>query len=453
MSHSYGNGNSSGNNYLNKKRQEDDIPMDSRNHYDRYEKFDKYSSHSRYTNMNYIHSKPPPGNNYYNNGSRYRSNYYNNPKPFHGNSYSNKLPPKRDYKKPYQKYGNPNSNESIRNLSHFDTSPPPIQIKQKPDGDSLKSISSSTIGDSKSNLNGANNGINIKDINKLVSNISSHIPSGRGQSLFQNSQQNKNMDIKLSSSSDLKYKDKSLCKYNRKWRKEDDDNKDEEISIFKFPKPSEKLLNYEHFNRNSIKIEINPLENFEIYPKNFYELYMNHIIRKPNGITISESINKDNLENVLSIKSSYLLAKIPNWRLVTNFVPASSLTEEKFKNIIPLEEDKDSDDRTEEAEPKIVNSRKKEEEKEKPKKSYLVYSEKYNEIIDKALEQFIDKKKQVKKDIFNKNYIIAQYHYDILKIKNKLKQNLYKINFLNIKQENLRNAIDDKINSDGFSAI
>jgi len=180
---------------------------------------------------------------------------------------------------------------------------------------------------------------------------------------------------------------------------------------------------------------------------------MNHIIRKPNGITISESINKDNLENVLSIKSSYLLAKIPNWRLVTNFVPASSLTEEKFKNIIPLEEDKDSDDRTEEAEPKIVNSRKKEEEKEKPKKSYLVYSEKYNEIIDKALEQFIDKKKQVKKDIFNKNYIIAQYHYDILKIKNKLKQNLYKINFLNIKQENLRNAIDDKINSDGFSAI
>ena len=38
MSHSYGNGNSSGNNYLNRKRTEDDIPS---YYYDKYAKFDK----------------------------------------------------------------------------------------------------------------------------------------------------------------------------------------------------------------------------------------------------------------------------------------------------------------------------------------------------------------------------------------------------------------------------
>ena len=96
------------------------------------------------------------------------------------------------------------------------------------------------------------------------------------------------------------------------------------------------------------------------------------------------------MENALSIKSCYLLAKIPNWRLVTNFVPASSLTEEKFKNIIPLKED---DDKTEELEP--GNDKKK---KESLKKSYLVYFPKYEEIAEKYLEQNMIKKRQVKKD-------------------------------------------------------
>ena len=94
-----------------------------------------------------------------------------------------------------------------------------------------------------------------------------------------------------------------------------------------------------------------------------------------------------------------------------------------------------------------------EKKKEKEKKSYLVYSEKYEEIVDKSLEQIMPKKKKVKKDIFNKRYIIAQYNYDILKLKNKLKQNKYIINYLNIKLENSRNAIDDKTKNDSFSAF
>ena len=157
--------------------------------------------------------------------------------------------------------------------------------------------------------------------------------------------------------------------------------------------------------------------------KNLYEVNINNFTRKFNNSTIRDSINNDNIENALSVKSCYLLAKIRNWRLVTNFVPASALTEEKFKNIIPLDEEK--------------------EENGQAKKSYLVYSEKFEEIVDKSLEQIMHKKKQAKKDIFNKKYIIAQFHYDILKLKNKIKQYNYKVDFLNIKQENIKNVLDE----------
>ena len=58
MSHSYGNGNPNENNYLSRKRLEEDIPNESRYRYDKYDKYDKYGNHSRYNNMNYIHSKP-----------------------------------------------------------------------------------------------------------------------------------------------------------------------------------------------------------------------------------------------------------------------------------------------------------------------------------------------------------------------------------------------------------
>ena len=41
MSHTYGSGNSNGNSYLNKKRLEEDNPMDNRYHYDKYPKYEK----------------------------------------------------------------------------------------------------------------------------------------------------------------------------------------------------------------------------------------------------------------------------------------------------------------------------------------------------------------------------------------------------------------------------
>ena len=439
MSHTYGKGNSTGNNYLNKKRLEKDIPMDNRYHYSKYEKFEKYGNYGR-CNMNYTHSKPFQGNNYNNTNSRYCSNNGNDQKTFRINEYSKKIGPKRDCKKLCQKYSYQNINEGIRNLSYCDLpSTLTLSVKYKQEGDSLKSISSSTAGDSNSYLTDSNNGLNIKNINKLRPNIS---PFGRDKINY--------YDFPPK----LKYKEKKISVYkeeSKKWRKVDDEDDEEDIPIFKFPQLPEKLINYEPFNRNSIELEENPLENFEIFPNYLYELNIHYFSKKQNSTHITELKNKNNIGNILSLKSCYLLAKIPNWRLVTIFVPASLLTTETFKNIKPLEEESEDDDRTEEFVPLKIENKNEEEQKKNEKliKSHLIYSEKFEEIVKKSLEQLENKKKQVKKDIFNKKYIMAQYHYDIIKLKNKIKQNIYKINYLNIKQENSSSVIEEKMISFG----
>ena len=390
MRHSFGSGNSSRNTFLSRKRQEDDIPIDNRYHHAKYPKYDKYNPHPRYNNLNYIHSnsKPPPGNNYYN--SHYRGgNYYNSQKNY-----------RRDFKKPYQKYSSPNANEDIRNISNCDLSPSPPSLSLKNSEDA-----SFTRYDSNPNFNESNgsNSLNIKSLNKLVSNIT---------------QQNINIQIKLSTPKHLKYKNKhEEAKF-----EEDKFEEDEESPKFQFPKPSEKIHNFEPFHKSLIKIEENPLEHFELYPKNLLGKTKN------NGASLSNS-NKylNNFKNILQLKSCYLLAKIPNWRLVTNYVPASALNKEKLENCLSLDEKNDGDWG-------LV-----------PGNPALVFDEKYEENVDKCLEQNSSKKKQVEMAIYNFKFIISQYHYDILKIKNKLNQNKFKIDYLNIKQENLRNAVELKI--------
>ena len=365
MSHSFGSGNSSRNTFLNKKRQEDDIPIENRYHYPRYSKYDKYTTHSRYNNLNYFHSRPPPGNNYYN--SRYHNdNYLPSQKSY-----------RRDFKKPYQKYPLPNSNENIRNLSHCEMTPSPPSSQKKSE-DTTSKLSES---------NGSSS-LNIRNLNKLVSNIA---------------QQNINIQFKL---------------------EEAKNEEDEELPILKLPKLSEKKNNFESFNRNLIDLEENPLENFDLYPKNLFEKGKSNLSRVAKESSVSKYIN--NFKNIIQLNSCYLLAKIPNWRLVTNFVPASALKQEKFENFILLDETTNGDWG-------LVQ--------EKPA---LVFCEKYEEIVDKFLEQNKKKNKQVEMAIYNFQFIIAQYHNDILKIKNKINQNKFKINYLNIKQENSRNAIEQK---------
>ena len=121
-----------------------------------------------------------------------------------------------------------------------------------------------------------------------------------------------------------------------------------------------------------------------------------------------------------------MLAKIPNWRLVTNFVPASALKQEKFENFVLSDETKNGDWGNEE---------------EKPP---LVFFEKYEEIVDRFLEQNKKNEKQVETSLYNVKFIIAQYHNDIFRIKNKINQNRLKINYLSIKQENYKIAIEQK---------
>ena len=366
MSHSFGPPNSSQNNFLTKKRLENDIPIENKYHYPKYSKYDRYPSHQRYNGLNYNHSKPPPMNNYYNN--RYRnSNYYNSQKSYN-----------RDFRKPYKKYLYHNSNENIRNLSNCDMTPSPPPLSTRYDSNQKSNDSNS-------------NGISSLNLDKFVSNISG---------------QNIDIDIKLNSSNKIEE-----AKY----------EEEEELPSFKFLKPNEKVNNFEQpFNRKLISIEPNPLDSYDLYPENPFGNSKHNL---SSGSSSNNYLN--NIENNIKLKSCYLLAKIPDWRLVTNFVPASALNKEKFSNILTLDENMDWAQGQE--------------------KTSLVFNEKYEETVDKFLEQNKSKKKQINMEFDNMKYIIFQYHYDILKIKNKINQNQFKINCLNVKMDNCKDAIEQKI--------
>lgn len=132
-----------------------------------------------------------------------------------------------------------------------------------------------------------------------------------------------------------------------------------------------KSTSYVPFDRNSIDIKTpSPLDDFEVYPQNLYTLNSN--INIPKNINTSEPIK--NVLNELSFKSCYLLSKIPNWRLVSKFVPISSLKQEKFEKINE-EEDLEKKDKNDE------------------KKSFLVYSEKFEDMVENYLDENKNKKR------------------------------------------------------------
>ncbi len=114
--------------YLNKKRADHDDNSNAKKRYDyedkydRYEKYDKYGNPSNY-GMNYQNSYHSGNSNKY----RGKDYHYSNNK-YHGSNYSNNKSPRRDYKKPYQKYNA--DSEPVRNLSHCDI---PLPIKKKED--------------------------------------------------------------------------------------------------------------------------------------------------------------------------------------------------------------------------------------------------------------------------------------------------------------------------------
>ena len=125
----------------------------------------------------------------------------------------------------------------------------------------------------------------------------------------------------------------------------------------------------------------------------------------------------------IKLESSYLLSKIPNWRLVTNFVPGSVLSEEKFENI-PIDEN--------------LNE----------KKNYIIFNPKYEDIIEKNLSLNRMNRNKVMNDIYNIKHNIKNYHKEILKLKNKLKGNEFKIKCYSIKNKTIINAIKDNNKED-----
>ena len=390
MSLFYENFNSSGSTYLAKKRLKEPSKMDSHQSYDQYNKYRNNDSRPKYTSMNSHHSYSFKGN--YNS----RNNYTYNSKNFYSNRYQKNYE-RREPKKIHQK----NLDEKIRNLSNYDGDDVFSQHTISKEEHSLNSFSTSTNFNSPYKLNDR---YNPKDVSKLVSNI-----TGKSRSYHQeNYIQNTSNEIAP------KYRSESNPKAKRE--------KDLTEAHLEIPYPNEKFKNYVPFDRDSIDFKSpSPLDDFEVYPKNLYTLNANTSI--PKNTNTSES-NK-NVLNELSFKSCYLLSKIPNWRLVSKFVPISSLKQEKFEKII------EEEDRLEKKE------------KNDEKKSFLVYSEKFDDMMENYLDENKNKKKELEADILGMKSIVGQYHYDISFIKNKIQHNKYKLNYLDVKSQNLCSRIEE----------
>lgn len=391
MSLFYENYNSSGSTYLAKKRLKESSKIDSHQNYDQYNRYRNNDSRPKYSSMNSHHSYSFKGN--YNS----RNNYTYNSKNFYSNRYQKNYE-RREPKKIHQK----SLDEGIRNLSNYDGddvfSQNALSIKEE---HSLNSFSTSTNFNSPYKLNDR---YNPKDLNKFVSNI-----TGKSRSYHQE-------NYIQSSSNEIVPKCRSES--NLKAKKE----KDHDEVHLEIPYPNEKISSYVPFDRNSIDIKTpSPLDDFEVYPQNLYTLNTNTNIQK--NINTSES--NRNVLNELSFKSCYLLSKIPNWRLVSKFVPISSLKQEKFEKIneeeLNLEEKEKNDE----------------------KKSFLVYSEKFEDMVDNYLDENKNKKRELEADIFGMKSIVGQYHYDISFIKNKIQNNKYKLNYLDVKSQNLCSRIEE----------
>ena len=370
--------------YLSKKRSERDSDNSSKKKYDYEPRYDKYDKHYHQSNSYIIKDY---SNNYYRNSSS--SKYRNRDNWCYQNKFYSKSP-RRDYKKPYQKYSN--DNEGVRNLSHCELPPSPKNKKEE------------------NNKNGL-----FQGINSFVSNIvSSHFPpprQGTYQHTFQN-QQNINIEINLTSPSQL-IKGAEKRKRNYESRIAEREKEIDEFDEFKelpFSKPLPKLPKNEiiPFNKDSIKIEANPFDDVEILPK-----------EKETEIPIVNEDTEKKETKIVDIQSGYLLAKIPNWRLVTAFVSADELKEEKFDKII------------------------KEDAMELENKYYLVYDKNIERSVEKIIEQNSFQKNKLKNEIMNMMSGIEHCSSEVRKIQNKLFADEWKINYLDIKLE----ALDIKDNN------
>ena len=390
MNYPNGDINSNQSDYLRKKRYEEPIQKENKpnfENYDKYHKFDKYCQNEKYQHFNKFHSRYTKDNYYSNRSYKYRNNYYNSSKKYYRSGYSNKFYEKKDFKNYYQK----NFPEEIRNISNNEIIlPQSISLKEKEEESSLNSYPAST------NLASPIKSFNSKCLKK--------IPQFGSEDL--------NNEIGFQFSRDLEEKEKENIEDYKSEGKEKEEH---------FLNIKDKMSKYKYFNRDLIKIEENPLKYFEIYPKNLFEF--------------KRKVQKDNYKNIIetkynntSLDSCYLLAKIPNWRLVSKFVPVSALKKEKFETILEKIDEENNE---------------KNENKNEETKSYIIFSEKYEKIVDGYLKENMNKIKKIEYENFNRKLICTQFQYEILSIKNKILQKKYEIGLLNAQKDNLCNAIEE----------
>lgn len=382
MSNLKGNFNSNANTYLTRKREKEPIQKENKYNYDKSYNYEKYTPYPKYNSFKKYHSYLKDDY-YWNRNNKNRANYYQGSKNYH--FWRN--PSKIYDKKNYSKYYHNNFDERIKNISKDEVfSPQSLSLKEKEEEYSLNSIPCST------NLASPNKSLcrfNFKELNK--------------------DQENSNNEINYKFLSNLQKENKTKIK----------EESEENNNIYKI---CEKLRKYNFFNRDLIKIEDNPLKNFEVYPKSLYE--NSKIVSKNNNLKNDLHSNCDN-----SLESCYLLAKIPNWRLVSKFVPISSLKNEKFEKILEKKEDEET---KENKNNKNVDL-----------KSYLVDSEKYEEIINGYLKENMSKKKSIQFDIMNRKFISDQLKKNIFELKNRIEKNKYDIKFMDAYNEQLFNAIEE----------
>ena len=385
--------NSNGNIYLARKREKEPIQKENKCNYDNFNNYYKYGNYGPSLKYNCFKKYHPfmKDNYFWNRNYKYRTDYYQGSKNYFYKGYPNRLYEQKNYSKYYHK----NFDEGIKNISKDEEFyPQSLSLKEKEEEYSLNSIPCST------NLASPICHFNSKEINKEQENSSNEIY------------------FKLSS-----YSEKEKGDDKKPEIKEEDKEKD---NIFKL---YEKLRKYEFFHKDSIKLEDNPLKNLEVCPKNLFKKIKN--TSKNNNL-------KDNTHNEhdLSLESSYLLAKIQNWRLISKFVPISSLKNEKFETFL----EKCAEDET------IKNKSNKNEEM----KSYLVYSEKYEDIVNGCLKDNMIKKKKIKFDIMNRKLISDQLQRDIFEIKKRLQKNKCDIKFLDAHNEHLCNTTEKTKNNDNI---
>lgn len=392
-------------------------------------------------------------NSYHGNSSnRYKGKdyYYSNTSKYHSSNYNSNKSPRRDYKKSYQKY-NPD-NEGVRNLSHCDI-PSPVKKKDEHSEPKEPILSGFNLMGSFPRQQGPyqhifqnQQNINISIISPKPLNLDSSQCDKRVMSSTLNSTTilsapsiNKRRFSSSSSGEHPISKDRD--KRDTKLRNSYKDNEETTFTSPQkqyrstIPRPPPKVP-LTPFDKKEIHKPENPFNDNTVLPMLDYtslnsqgsiytacnDMRLEYMdtnatsIGNKGGNAAGEigSALKEK-EEITTLEPNFLLSKIPNKSLVSNFVDISQLTDLKYESV-----------------PKSETNT----------KSFLIYDEKYENAVEKFTQSNAAQKAKLKSEIFSIMQGIDHCEHDIRKIKYKIYQNEWKFQKLNVKA----NALDMSLN-------